>query len=271
MKIPDITIRSLQSEEHKIAIAHEIADLSNTYNGEIGSASGDEYPIKKNIIELLGSDVGNTTLAQGTNFWGLTADAYEDYWRNNSIKTISGEDFSIEDEQNRLVEWLKPQDGKKYADLGCSTALYARTIQKAAPGAAVVAIDFSLPMLRKAREKALSEQRSLYLMQANVENMPFFAGFFDGLTCGGSLNEFRDPVKALYESRRVIKKGGLFFLMYLLKADNLIGTVIQKTSSIGGISFWSESEAANLFERTGFQIKKQERHGVVHFVLLEAV
>lgn len=271
MKRPAIHLRSPKHDDSKILVPEHIAHLDSGFNGSIGSSKGDEYVVKKNIIELLGDDIPSTTLAQSSNFFSLTADAYEDYWRNSSIKLISGEEFSIEDEKQRLLDWLEPKSGEKLLDLGCSTALYARTVALAVPDTAVVALDFSLPMLKKAREKSASEGAEVFLLQANAENLPFFSGTFDGLMMGGSLNEFGDPVKALYEARRVLKSDGRMFIMYLLRAETILGGAMQKLSGLGGINFWSKSESEQLFERTGFQIEKSLKLGIVHFCLLKPV
>jgi SAM-dependent methyltransferase len=271
MSLTSLILRSPANDEHRLNIPPEVAHLRDPFSGDISSADGISFPIKRNIVELLGSDTPTITLAQSTNFLGLTAEAYEDYWRNRSISAISGQEFSIADEKSRLLEWLNPVAGKRYIDVGCSTALYARTLANAAPEATVIAIDMSLPMLRKAREKAIAEKTDLYLVQADAENMPFFSASVDGLAIGGSLNEFRDPAKALYESRRVLRKGGTAFLMYLLRAETFMGATLQRLSGVGGLSFWSPDESALLFERSGFAIRRQERLGIVDFVLLEAV
>lgn len=271
MKPPKIILRSPKFDDSKIELNPEISHLGLPFNGSIGSSKGDEYEVNKNIIELLGMDIPPTTIAQSSNFLSLTADAYEDYWRNYSVKLISGEDFSIEDEKNRISEWFQPVDGESYLDLGCSTALYARKIAQEAPKSSVVALDFSMPMLKKAREKALEEQIDLYLLQANAENLPFFSATFDGITIGGTLNEFGDPVKALYEARRVLKSSGRMFVMYLLKSDTIFGGALQKMTGVGGIKFWDTTESDQLFERTGFEIEKSLKLGVVHFCLLRPV
>lgn len=265
-----IVLRSPKFDEHKIPVPSEISYLATGFNGTLTSAGGDDYLVTKNIIQLIGNNYPKTTLAQDTNFIPLTAENYEDLWRKKSIKAISGTDFSMEDEQRLICEWLNPQNGDKILDLGTSTAMYPRLLIKHNPDTHIVAIDLSMPMLRKAREKSIEDGANIYLVQANAENLPFFAGSFDSVTCGGSLNEFRDPIKALYEARRVLKKGGYLFMMYLMKADSYLGLALQKASSIGGISFWSEEESTQLFSRAGFCIEKDEKHGIVHFVLLKA-
>jgi len=77
-----------------------------------------------------------------------------------------------------------------------------------------------------------------------------------------------DPAKALYECRRVLKPGGTFFVMYLLKAETWAGRLLQKSAEVGGIQFWSLSEADALFERCGFEVKRRSTLGIVDFVLL---
>jgi ubiquinone/menaquinone biosynthesis C-methylase UbiE len=266
-----LNIRSPHFEEHKITLPAETAQLQTPFSGNIGSAGGDNYPIERNIILLLHGKLPETTLAQDSNFIPLTAASYEDIWRIRSINILSGQNFTIEEETARLTEWLQPQEGQIILDLGASTAIYARALYRNCPESTIIAIDLAPPMLRKAREKCLEEGAELYLMQANAENLPFFASSIDAIACGGSLNEFRDPVKALYEARRVLKKGGRFFLMYLLKADTIAGSLLQRASALGGISFWSADESRQLFERTGFAVRREEQLGIVQFMLLEAV
>lgn len=268
MQIPSITLRSPAHDDAKIQVSAEVAHLNTPFSGILSSSRGDEYKVTKNIIELLGKNTPDLTLAQSTNLLSLTAEAYEDYWRVNSLKTISGQDFTIEDEKKRLLDWLRPRNGGVYLDAGCSTALYARTIAASAPFSATVALDFAIPMLKKAREKAIADKTDIYLLQANAESLPFFSGTFDGVACGGSLNEFRDPVRAMYEFNRVLKKDGVLFLMYLQKADSFFGGVLQKVTGIGGVSFWQSGEISALFDRTGFEITRRDSIGVVGFALL---
>lgn len=271
MSLSPLILRSPLNEEHRLLVPAEVAQLRNPFSGDISSPDGQSWSVKRNIVELLGENTPSVTLAQSTNFLSLTAETYEDYWRNRSISAITGQDYSIADEMALLLDWLKPTAEKRYIDVGCSTGLYARTLASATPGASITAMDLSLPMLRKAREKALAENADLFLLQADAENMPFFGGSADGIVIGGSLNEFRDPVKALYESRRVLRKGGMLFMMYLLRAETFMGTTLQRLSGVGGLTFWSPDQSADLFVRTGFAIRRQERLGIVDFVLLEAV
>lgn len=265
-----IDIRPHSLEDGIVTLPPEMANLKKEFSGSIYSQSSEELLIKRNILRLLSDRPKSLTLAQQTNYWSLTADNYEDSWRKNALGMMTGEEFPLEREKKLLVEWMNFDDGLRVLDIGCSTALYARTAKEANPTMEVVAIDFAVPMLEAARNRILEEDLSVYLVQANAEHLPFKAAYFDRLLCGGTLNEFADPLKALYESRRVIRKEGLFFVMYLLKAESWYGRGAQVLMEAGGIQFWTEEESKNLFQRAGFSVERFQKNQIVAFALLRA-
>ena len=261
-----LELRSPIDEKVPVHVPIEASYLDKHFNGTVCSSKGDEYPITNNIIDFYAAqDTAGQTLAQKSNHLGIAASAYEDYWRKQSIGLITGEEFDIAREQKILLRWLEPMDGGLYLDLGCSTALYARTIQGGEPGAQTVAMDISLAMLRQARTRGRQDKVNLYLLRADAKQMPAFAGTFDGIACGGTLNELDDPQKVLYEASRVLKKDGVCFMMHLLKAKSLSGRLLQQATRLGGITYWSLDDSNELFERAGFSIMQQERHGSVCF------
>ena len=76
-----LELRSPVNERAGIHIPDEIANLNMPFNGSVCSEEGDEYPVKNNIIDLLGEEPEFTTLANYSNHWKLTASLYEDIWR----------------------------------------------------------------------------------------------------------------------------------------------------------------------------------------------
>jgi ubiquinone/menaquinone biosynthesis C-methylase UbiE len=266
-----LKLKSPGNEQFPMIVPAEASRLDKSFNGSICSANGDEFEVEANIINVLGNGPKDISMAQSTNHWRITAEAYESLWRKRSVGFFSGEDFTLQDEAALLGDWLKPCSGEIFLDLGCSTAFYARSIKESWPDASVVALDFSRPMLEKAREEAVKEGRDMYLVRADARNLPFYAGTFDGIASGGTLNELTDPIKVLYECRRVIKNNGRFFIMYLLKAESWYGRLLQQGSGIGGIQYWTEDESAEMFRRVGFNITALETRGIVCFALLEPV
>lgn len=268
---PELTPAALQPRP-RYYLPAAVADLSLPYSKKVAPENADEAPalqIRNNIAEILNKAPEGITLAQRSNFIPPTAWVYEDAWRKKSIGWLSGEAFSFDDERALLLDWLAPANGELLLDIGCSSGFYARSLQQAAPEAAVAAIDFSRPMLQDARKRARAEGRRLYLLQADAQALPFAAQSAEGLACGGSLNEFARPEIALKEARRIIKPGGRFFMMHLLEAKTSPGRWLQKSAETGGLHFWSKKASEALFEKTGFRMVKEKSLGMVMFSLLE--
>ena len=268
--IKPLILRSPKFDHESITVPDEAANLFTPFSGTICSRKGDEYEISTNIIDLLGKRLEIKSLAQLSNEWSVTATLYEVYWRKNAVSLLSGQEFPLEKEKQLLQEWMQPEKGKLYLDIGCSTALYSRFVAGQEKDATVVALDYSMPMLRKAREKAKEQALNFYLLRADAHKMPFFESTFDGLLMGGTLNELTDPVKVLYESRRILKDDGTFFIMHLLKGDSWYERLLQESTKLGGITFWTQKESNQKFRQTGFKIVDQVKHGWVAFTLLQA-
>lgn len=263
-----LELRSPKYERASITIPAEVGNLQKNFNGTICSNKGDEYRIKNNVVDLLGEDPVSMSWAQSSNHWKVTAALYEDIWRKRSLSILTGEEFPIEKERELLIDWLNLQPQKLYLDIGCSTGLYGRLVKKMQPDCTVISLDFSLQMLEEARIKSEAEGVDHYLLRADARYLPFFGAHFDGLMMGGTLNELTDPLKVLFEARRVIKKDGTFFMMHLIKADAWYARLLQNSAEFGGLKFWTIDESNMLFERAGFEVVDQFSKGIVCFTKL---
>lgn len=261
----NLELKSPVDERATIHVPEDISELAMPFNGTICSQEGDEYQVKNNIIDMMGKGPGFTTIAQTTNHFKVTATLYEDIWRKRSLSLLSGEDFPIEKEHELLIDWTSPRSNGLYLDLGCSTALYARALKAAQKEAHVVALDFSSQMLEEARLKAEADETDMFLVRANGKDLPFFSKTFDGIVMGGTLNELDEPLKVLYEARRVIKADGVFFMMHLIKSDAWYGRLLQESIGLGGIKFWTVKESNELFKQAGFKVSDQLVRGIVCF------
>jgi len=268
--VVDLALKSPEYDKGTLHVSRELSNQSLAIQGSLCSKYGDEYPIIDSIIDLIRDQNAKYSLAEWSNQFDLTAAVYEDLWRVNSLRLITGEPFNLEQELALLVDWVNPTEHQHILDIGSSTALYARAIAKQCPDATITALDFSMPMLKEAKRRIAKDSQAIYLIRANVSEMPFFNNEIDTIVCGGSLNEFADPLKVLYESKRVLKKMGTLFVMHLLRADTMAGKLLQTVASNGGLQFWSLKESNALFERAGFSVDKQMVKGVVCFSLLKA-
>ncbi len=78
----------------------------------------------------------------------------------------------------------------------------------------VVGLDFSRGMLRAARSK-LASYPNIFLIEADVSNLPFKNDVFSGVTCSHAFYELKGDasVKCLREIHRVLRKGKHFLMM----------------------------------------------------------
>jgi SAM-dependent methyltransferase len=264
-----LRLKSIRQEDAAVDVPVDISNLAKPFSGLLAAQNGDEYAVRQNILYFNDELDYALTLAQRSNFLSVTADSYESVWRTRSLSILTGEAFPIEKERELLLEWVQPKDSETILDLACSTAVYGRFVLSAAPLATVWALDFSPEMLLKAREYLVSEKKNAFLLCADAVKTPFFSKTFDVAVCGGSLNEFADPLRVLYELRRTMKENGRVFMMYLKEADSWTGKIAQQGAKLGGIHFFSPSYAKELFERAGFSLVNTQSAGIVTFSLLK--
>jgi demethylmenaquinone methyltransferase/2-methoxy-6-polyprenyl-1,4-benzoquinol methylase len=151
-------------------------------------------------------------------------------WRRNTIKK------------------LQPYQPKLILDIATGTGDFAIAATKI-EGASIVGIDISDGMLevgrRKIRKKKLTEK--IELLKADSENLPFDNNNFDAVIVGFGVRNFETLKKGLTEINRVLKPGGVFYVLEFSKPDSspfkqlyqfyftrilpLIGRMVSKSSN----------------------------------------
>jgi ubiquinone/menaquinone biosynthesis C-methylase UbiE len=78
----------------------------------------------------------------------------------------------------------------------------------------VIGLDFSRGMLRAARKK-IPSRTNVFLVEADVANLPFKSDAFSGVTCSHAFYELKGDAtdRCLKEINRVLKKGKRFLMM----------------------------------------------------------
>jgi 2-polyprenyl-3-methyl-5-hydroxy-6-metoxy-1,4-benzoquinol methylase len=207
--------------------------------------------------------------AQASNFLPLTAALYEPLWRKRSLSIITLGAFSVERELALMLEYLRPQPNERILDAACSAGLYARTLLNHDATLELHAVDFSLPFLKKAKQYAERDGVSPILVQADVGNLPYRNEVFDAIVCGGSLNEFLDIPKVLSECSRILKPGGKMWQMYLSRAEEPVGKIIQGLLRLSGIRFIDPKTFEKQCHEVGLELIKAQHRGRVVMALFQ--
>jgi SAM-dependent methyltransferase len=234
-------------------------------SGKVRSpATAETYEVKHGYLDLLKSRIGADSVANLTNFLAGAGRGYEPLWRVRSLRLLTGEPFPNEEELGIIKALVRPINGGRYLDLGCSAGLYTRGLARDVD-AGVVGIDISPSMLREADRRARLSAMKPSFVRANAQNLPFFDGAFSGAVCGGSLNEFGNPARVLRETHRVLESGGRLAIMGILKARTQRGRRLQRFLSTGGIRFFDPDELRSLLDHAGFEPDPLRTNGPVFF------
>lgn len=262
-----------RDRRHPLHLDDQIKNLDRSFNGTVSCRDGHEFRIANNIIDLLpDSSWPGGSLANYSNHFSLTASVYEDQWRKRSIGLLSGQDFSLEDEAELLRKWTgDPVEANVIVDIGTSTGFYSRSIAQTATYSDIYAIDISQPMLQEAVRRGKQENAAFFPVRCDAARLPFFDDQVDLLLCGGTYNELYEPENTLKEMQRVLKPGGLCFMMYLTKATTYPGRLLQYGMAPGGVDFPKQKKIAQTFKDAGFESVKYRQIGVVNFELLKSV
>ncbi|MBA2875901.1 class I SAM-dependent methyltransferase [Thermaerobacillus caldiproteolyticus] len=120
-------------------------------------------------------------------FWHKSS---EDMWEHGSRKTIVP-----------FLATYIPKEGE-VADFGCGDGYGSWKLYQA--GYRVIGVDLSREMIEKA--KARGEHERLRFIQGDLTQLPFADETFSGAMAINSLEWTEEPLKALNEMRRVLKR-----------------------------------------------------------------
>ena len=213
---------------------------------------GTSYPVDADgIIRTLSTLPGRMNLAVRMGQWQGTAALYDRAWRGRALGILTGEAFSVEREIDIVADSMQVKNGKLFLDNACANGYYARNIARRlirdGQEGVIFAIDASLPMLRKAKQLAVKEGVAdrIVFVHAVSEKLPFADGTFDGIMCGGSLNEFVSPDDVLRELRRVLNpRSGGFSLMFQVQGRRGLKVLGQALLGAAlGLHVWTLGEA----------------------------
>ncbi|MEW6033902.1 MAG: methyltransferase domain-containing protein [Chloroflexota bacterium] len=145
-------------------------------------------------------------------------------------------------------------------DVGTGTGHLAEVLAPKLPRGYIVGIDGSSSMLRVAREKALRQELPNYfVLKSKAEDLFFRDLAFDLAFCVRAMHHFEDPLKALQEIGRVLKKDGRLALVEPLgPRDKELRQVLTEAFQMAhpDHKVYSAEEVDGLIEQSGFHEEK---------------
>ena len=122
--------------------------------------------------------------------------------------------------RKRAVRELAAPSGGRVVDLCCGTGDLVFHLLRADPSLHVTGVDFTAPMLTKARTRAARQPCSAAFVEADVSRLPFDDASFEGATMGFSMRNVVDIGATLAEARRVLKPGARFVNLDVTRPPN---------------------------------------------------
>ncbi|MEI8394545.1 MAG: class I SAM-dependent methyltransferase [Rhodospirillaceae bacterium] len=154
-----------------------------------------------------------------------------------------------------LSTWLKPETGRRVLELGCGPGRYVALLSSL--GFEVTGVD---PIEFKQWPK-LREQPNIKLYSGvYAEELPFEDGTFDHVSCLGALLYFNDPVKAIREMGRVMRKDGKIILRTVNRNNcytRRTGNKLDPASK----NLYTLSELISLLDANGFRVHDSFQYG----------
>jgi ubiquinone/menaquinone biosynthesis C-methylase UbiE len=143
-------------------------------------------------------------------------EAVEDFDELSPVYTAAIEPFSgpLFDETVRAMSpFLTTRS--RILDTSCGPGLELCQLAELVPGGEVVGADFSAGMVTRAAENARQKGlRNVAFFQADVGALPeVFTGAFDVIFCSLSFHHYPEPLLALKQMRRALRKGGRAFIV----------------------------------------------------------
>ncbi|HPE74501.1 MAG TPA: bifunctional demethylmenaquinone methyltransferase/2-methoxy-6-polyprenyl-1,4-benzoquinol methylase UbiE [Draconibacterium sp.] len=150
--------------------------------------------------------------------------------------------------RRKAIKKLRPHQPKLILDIATGTGDFAIAAAKI-NDAKVIGIDISEGMLEVGRRKIEKKKLSgtIELHKADSENLPFENEKFDAAIVGFGVRNFETLKKGLYEINRVLKPGGVFYVLefskpakspykqiyqfYFTRILPLIGRMVSKNSN----------------------------------------
>ncbi|MFG1449306.1 MAG: methyltransferase domain-containing protein [Thermoplasmataceae archaeon] len=180
--------------------------------------------------------------------------SFEEYFSKHASEYAKSKSHKSGEDLKSLLTIVNPESSWKALDMATGTGFTAMAI---APFVSeVIGLDATEEMLSNA--VMLSEKsglRNVKFIKGRVEHSGLEGGSFDLVTCRRAAHHFPDKTAFVVESKRVLKDGGLFALIDMVRPekdkDNVRNRleILRDSSHVDAptVKFWSDLLSKNGF------------------------
>ncbi len=152
-------------------------------------------------------------------------------------------------------------EGMKLLDLGCGSGAFAIPFARAVgENGTVYALDIQAAMLKQLVTKLARPENSgvtnIKLIRAGAHNLPFADNSLDAVVMTTVLQEIPDPLRALGETKRVLREGGILAVTELFPDPDY--PLKSTTMKIGQRAGFTLNEASGNFWNYTVKFTKQQ-------------
>lgn len=155
--------------------------------------------------------------------------------------------------QERVIRLLPIERGLSFLDVGCGTGWAVTRVNQLLGGDGVFrGVDIAPMMIDRAIDNATGKD-SIRFAVASADDLPFEDDSIDVCMCTNSFHHYPDPVAALREIRRVLRRGGSLFILdvtsdafFLRWVDKLV-----RSREPEHVKFYTTREFRSMMESAG--------------------
>lgn len=159
--------------------------------------------------------------------------------------------FYTDKMRRKLLEIARVRNVNKLLEVGIGSAWTTEGIASQIGEGTIVGVDLTPEMLTRARRKLMDLRRlqKVWLVQGDVENLPFKSNTFESIVSTGAVEHFPDLKKAIKEMARTAKmEGGITLLVPKKPKTELLQILLNSV-----MAFFTAEDLYHAFESAGLK------------------